>query len=146
MLQGDQNIFAWVRWSPTGDQIAFLKSPLYTSLDEGEAWIMNSNGAVSKKISDVIWNYPAIWSSDGTELMFANAGNIFEYETIQQILKNVTNFSGNIPVQHPSYSSDGKIIIFSSGNSGSQQIWSVEDGSVNQVTYNNQQNDYPILP
>jgi WD40 repeat protein len=143
LLKGTGNVYAWVRWSPKGDKIAFMKADLFA--DSGEVWTMNSDGTGPEKASDVVWNYPAVWSPDGTKLAFADAGNIWEYDAVGKSLKKVTKFSQG-EVQHPSYSVDGKTIVFSSAGSGESQIWTADNGVVVPLTNANDQKDYPILP
>jgi hypothetical protein len=139
LLKGDSNIFAWTRWSPKGDKIVFLKSDLLIS--HGEVWMMNPDGTGVEKASDVNWGYPAVWSPDGTKLAFADAGDIWEYDTVAKSLSNATNLKQGA-AEHPSYSADGKTIAFTSNG----QIWKAENGSAIQLTTDNQPKDYPLLP
>ncbi len=145
LVKGDSNVLTWVRWSPGGDKIAFLKSDLYITSGQESIWIMNSDGSGQEKASDVIWNYPPVWSPDGTRIAFSNSGDIWEYDAVEKSLKNVTNLKEG-GAGHPTYSADGKTIAFSSGVSGEQQIWAAKDGGVVQLTTGSQEKDYPILP
>ena len=139
VLRGDNNIFAWARWSPKGDKIAFLKSDLLTT--RGEVWSINAEGTGAEKASDVNWGYPAVWSPEGTKFAFANAGDIWEYDTVAKSLHQATNLNQG-GAEHPSYSADGKALTFSSNG----QIWKVENGSATQLTSDIQPKDYPLLP
>lgn len=145
LVSGVDNIFAWVRWSPKGDRIAFLKSDLYFRSGQQTVWIMNSDGAGLKNISSVVWNYPPVWSPDGTKVAFGNSGDVWEYNVLQSSLRNVTNFGRGL-AQHPNYSEDGKTVIFLSDVSGKKQIWAARDGDVVQLTTNEEEKGYPILP
>ncbi len=144
LLKGNGNILTWVRWSPKADKISFLMSDLLINKEQS-VWVMNSDGTGREKLSDVVWGYPAMWSPDGTNIAFANAGNIWEYDATSKSLKNTTNFTHG-QAQHPSYSADGKTIVFSSDVSGKNQIWSTQDGTVAQLTNDSSEKDYPILP
>ena len=139
LLKGDNHIFAWARWSPKGDKVAFLKSDLLITL--GEVWSINAEGTGAEKASDVNWGYPAVWSPDGTRFAFANAGDIWEYDTVAKSLHNATNLNHG-GAEHPSYSADGKALTFSSNG----QIWKMENGCTAQLTSDIQPKDYPILP
>lgn len=139
LLKGDNNIFAWARWSPKGDKIAFLKSDLLMTY--GEVWSINAEGTGAEKASDVNWGYPAVWSPDGTKFAFANAGDIWEYDTVAKSLHNATNLNQG-GAEHPSYSADGKALTFSSNG----QIWKVENRGATPLTSDIQPKDYPILP
>ena len=46
-LEGDNNIFAWARWSPKGDKIVFLKSDLLVT--QVEVWSMNADGTGAER-------------------------------------------------------------------------------------------------
>ncbi|HKW35879.1 MAG TPA: hypothetical protein VJN92_22940 [Candidatus Acidoferrum sp.] len=139
LLKGENSIFAWARWSPRGDKIVFLKSDLL--ITHSEVWSINADGTGAEKASDVNWGYPAVWSPDGTRFAFANARDIWEYDTVAKSLYNATNLDQGRG-EHPSYSTDGKTLAFSAIG----QIWKVENGSATQVTSDIQAKDYPILP
>lgn len=139
LLEGNNHIFAWARWSPKGDKIVFLKSDLLVT--QVEVWSMNADGTGAEKASDVNWGYPAVWSPDGTKFAFANSGDIWEYDTIAKSIHNATNLNQG-GAKHPSYSADGKTLTFASNG----QIWKVENGSATQLTSDIQPKDYPILP
>jgi len=138
LLKGDNNIFAWARWSPRCDKIVFLKSDLL--ITHGEVWSINADGTEAEKASDVNWGYPAVWSPDGTRFAFANARDIWEYDTVAKSLHNATNLNQGRG-EHPSYSADGETLVFSSIG----QIWKVMNGSVTQLTSDIRAKDYPIL-
>jgi hypothetical protein len=139
LLKGNNNIFAWARWSPTGNEIAFLKSDL--SVSQGEIWTLNSDGTGLAKISNVDWDYPPVWSPDGTKIAFSNSGNIWEFNVASKSLTNATNLKQG-GAEHPSYSADGQSIAFDANG----QIWKASNGNAMQITNDSRQNNYPILP
>ena len=71
-------IIAWEVWSPRGDKIAFLKGD--PSLTDNSIWIINPDGTGLKKISGVDWDYPPVWSADGSKLIFTYGGFIWAYD------------------------------------------------------------------
>ncbi len=141
----DKNIFAWVRWSSKGDKIAFMKSDLALSSGKQSVYVIDPDPKNPKpeKVSNVIWDYPQIWSPDGTRITFANEGNIWEYNISNKSIKNLTNFYKGTS-EHPDYSSDGQTITFTSNISGSKQIWSVRNGKTAQITTDDEEKDYPV--
>ncbi len=145
LLRSNKNIFAWVRWSPTGDKIALLKSDLGLSSAYRKLLILNSDGSGSEEISGINWGYPPVWSSDGTKIIFASLQNVWEYDAIQKLNRQVTNFNKG-QAKHPSYSADGKIIVFASDFSGENQIWATYNNEQIQLTKDDQDKVYPIIP
>ncbi len=145
ILEGDKNIFSWVRWSPNGDKIVFLKSDLMINSDSRRLMVINSDGTGLEKISGVLWGYPPVWSPDGSKIAFGNASNIWEYDANAKSLNKLTNFDRGTAF-HPTYSEDGKTVMFSSDVSGKKQVWSVKDGQAVQLTNDDQEKNYPILP
>lgn len=141
LLEGEENIFAWARWSPEGDRIAFLKSDLYLNSNANELWLIDTNNDV-QKISNVSWSYPPVWSSDSTKFLFAHDGKIWEYNTEPGFVFQVANISG-ISFKHPVYSLDEQVIAFSDG----EQIWTERGGIVEPVvSMQDQSQDYPVIP
>jgi len=145
LVRPDNSILAWVRWSPKGDKIAFMKSNLAINAGDQSVWVMNPDGAESQKLSAVAWDYPPVWSPDGTKFAFSNGADISEYDAVGRSLRNVTNLSQG-GAGYPSYSADGNTIVFSSSASGENQIWAAQDGAVAQLTTGSQEKGYPILP
>jgi len=139
LLKGDNNIFARARWSPKGHKIVFLKSGFL--IIYSEVWSINADGTGVEKASDVNCGCPVVWSPDGTKFAFANAGDIWEYDTIAKSLHNATNLNQG-GAEHPSYCADGKTLAFSSKG----QIWKAENGSATQLTSDIPPKDHPILP
>ena len=159
LYNGDgQSILAWSRWSPNGDKIAFMKSNINNFSQE--LWLMDINGENLKEVSNIIWNYPPVWSPDGRKLLFAVQenqdpqyylydyksleSNLWEFDTITNTLNKLTNFSHEKVLQ-PSYRADGSI-IFVSNLSGADEIWSIKDGNLLQLTSDGINKRYPVAP
>jgi dipeptidyl aminopeptidase/acylaminoacyl peptidase len=145
LVEGNGNILAWVRWSPDGDKIVFMQSDRWISSGQQSVWVINPDATGAEKISDIAWSYPPVWSPDGSKIAFANAGNIWEYNVAKKALGKLTNFDKGTAMQ-PSYSQDGGMVTFISDFSGQQQVWVVRDGRADQLTNDNQDKGYPILP
>ncbi len=145
LVKTDNSILSWIRWSPTGNKIAFLKSDLWASSGQQFAWVTNPDGTGAVNISGVNWGYPPAWSPDGSKLAFANAVGIWEYDTHAKTLNNVSNVA-NAAVSHPSYSGDGSTIVFSANIGGESQIWAAQAGGVVKLTSGSGEKDYPIMP
>lgn len=139
ILKGDRNILAGLRWFPKGDELAIMLADLLA--EHSEIWTVNPDGSELAKVSDIAWNYPPVWSPDGTRIAFSNAGDIWEYNILGKSLHNATNLSQG-GAQHPNYSADGKTLVFSSNG----QLWKSENGVATQLMNDIQPRDYPILP
>jgi len=142
LVGGNGNILGRPEWSPSGDRIVFLKSDLHIMPGQQTVWITNGNGGVPREISNIDWGYPPAWAPDGTKVAFSYGGNIREYDLSNGSLRNVTNYINGVAT-HPSYSADGKTIVFS-GPEG--QIWSSQANNLLELTHLGTVNDYPILP
>lgn len=147
LVKGDKSTYAWLRFSPDGKQIAYLKSDLYGHPSQQTLQILSLNDVMAQTVSDVTWNYPALWSPDSSRLLFIreDALNVWEYNVAQKALAPVTHFEKGT-VQHPSYSTDGGAIVFSYNILGDQQIWELKNGQTVQQTSGSDAKDYPVLP
>lgn len=139
VLKGEGNIIAYPRWSPSGDRLSFLKSDLAGRPGNQTIWIVLSDGSKMEKVSTVQWNHPPVWSLDGSTAVFADQGDIWKFGVQQNELKNLTN-KRTKSAMHPSYANDEVTILFSDG----EQIWSVKEGNVEQVTDDGGIKGYPI--
>jgi Tol biopolymer transport system component len=145
LFKGGDNILAWMRFSRDGKTIAFMKSDLGILPGNQSVWTINSDGTEASMISDINWDYPPVWSPDGSKLAFANSANIDEYDVLQKSTRSITNFdSGN--AVHPEYSSDGQTVLFSSDVSGKNSTWAAANRSVLQLTDGDSEGHYPVLP
>jgi Tol biopolymer transport system component len=72
------NYISFARWSPDGEQIAFIKIPdSPTPFTVGELWVMNANGSNARKLTDADagHGYAANWSPDGKRIAFVARAN-----------------------------------------------------------------------
>ncbi|MGH9461129.1 MAG: hypothetical protein ACRD1X_07915 [Vicinamibacteria bacterium] len=164
LVRGDDEIFAWLRWSPTGDKIAFLRSKIgaKTPDEARQLWVVNPDGTGATKIAgNVLWAYPPVWSPDGRKLLIAvneNGGansiavdyetlesNISEFEIASQLLRKLASFHGARAL-YPSYSGDGGSVVFVADQSGVDEVWRIKGGKLEQLTNDGTPKQYPILP
>lgn len=160
------DILAWVRWSPDGSKIAFLRSNLNAQDSETarEIWIMNHDGTSPRKITGrIVWSYPPVWSPDGKKILLIVQENrterensiwtdfnklesdLFEYDVIKNSLYQKTALK-NKRVLHPQYSSDGTSAIFVANESGADEVWALKGDKLLQLTDDGEQKRYPIMP
>jgi len=130
--KGEGVMFAWVRWSPDGKKIAFMQSDLFGSSGMQSTWIMDTATQKLERVSEIEWNYPQIWSPDGTSIVFANNGDIWSFDVASSSLKQVSNFKDS-SANRPTYSSDGRILAFTEHNSLINNIWTLQDGELVEV-------------
>ena len=58
LRKGQDNVFAWLHFSPDAKKVAFMKGNLYNQPEDQSLWVMNPDGTGTVKISDITWNYP----------------------------------------------------------------------------------------
>ncbi len=124
------SIITFARWSPDGQQIAFIKMPdTETPFPLGELWVMDADGNHARLLApaDAGHGYAAAWSPDSTRLAFvgrdnpedaradesagALVSNIYIVEVNSGKITRVTNFEGKI-VEAPVWSADGHFLAF----------------------------------
>lgn len=67
------NYISYVRWSPDGKQIAFIKTPdTQTPFTVGELWVVGADGSDPRQLAKVDsgHGFAANWSPDGTKIAF----------------------------------------------------------------------------
>lgn len=130
-LYADQyNYISFARFSPNGEQIAFIKIPdTQTPFTVGELWVMNSDGSNARKLADADagHGYAAAWSPDGAKIAFvvrenpeeeradqssvALISNIYAVEVKSGALTKVTSIE-NGRAETPVWSADGNTLAF----------------------------------
>jgi hypothetical protein len=131
-LYKDQlNYISFVRFSPDGSQIAFIKIPdIQIPFTIGELWIMNRDGSNARKLADADagHGYAANWSPDGKQIAFVvreNPGdehanqssdslisNIYVVNIGSGTLRKITELN-NGRTETPFWSPDGNTLAFS---------------------------------
>lgn len=124
------NYVSFARWSPDGNQIAFIKIPdSPTPFTVGELWVMNKDGSDSHKLADADagHGYAANWSTDGMKIAFVARENPEDERANQSresLLSNIYIIdvtSGDLTqlthlteghMETPSWSPDGNTLAF----------------------------------
>jgi len=138
ILNGDDSILTWLQWSPKGDKILYMQSDLLLRPGKQFVWMMDSDGGNKVKIDSVDWDYPAVWSPDGTSVAFANKGDIWEYGVQDKKLVQLTKQGADQPAIHPEYSADGKTITYQLQSGNSEERLSVSSSLQNYTDIENQ--------
>ncbi len=124
------NYISFVRWSPNGKQIAFIKIPdSQTPFTTGELWVIDADGNNARKLADADagHGYAANWSPDGGRIAFvfrentedvnanesadALISNIYIVDVTTKEITQITNFSEG-RAETPHWSPDGNSLFF----------------------------------
>ena len=124
------NYLSFARYSPDGDQIAFIKIPdTQTPFTVGELWAMNADGSSPRKLADADagHGYAASWSPDGKRIAFvirenpedehadqssdSLISNIYTVDVGSGTLKKITDLNQG-HVETPFWSPDGNTLAF----------------------------------
>lgn len=78
LFTDSKNYLSFVRWSPDGRRLAFIKIPdTQIPFTVGELWVANADGSLPVKVADADagHGYAASWSPDGMRLAFVIRSN-----------------------------------------------------------------------
>jgi dipeptidyl aminopeptidase/acylaminoacyl peptidase len=142
LLHADQyNYLSFARFSPDGEQIAFIKIPdTQTPFTVGELWIMDSDGSKARKLADADagHGYAANWSPNGKRIAFvvrenpdddaanqsseALISNIYIVDVESGELTQITKFMGG-RTETPFWSPDGNTLAFNVVVNGRMKVF-----------------------
>jgi Tol biopolymer transport system component len=129
----------WPVWSPDGKRLAFVS----TRDGTWEVFVMNANGSgvrqLTHRIASTELNVTPAWSPDGRLIAFSSTRTpenpeIWVVRPDGKGLRRLTRTKGDVHVLgddgFPSWSSDGRLIAFSSNRTGDGEVWLMRrDGS-----------------
>ncbi len=116
-LTNDPETETQLSWSPTGEQIAFVKS-------RGDFWVMRPDGKGARRVFES-WNAPSYdWSPDGKWLVYSQSNNDFNSDIFIAPLdarREPFNLSMHPDNDYgPSWSPDGMMIAFTGRHIGEE--------------------------
>lgn len=119
-------------WSPDGKRIAFAS--YHESGGAGEVYVMNTDGSRQTRLTYDGGVYPS-WAPGGKQIAFVRAGNIWIMNADGSAQRAIT--AGGAGDQHPSWSDDGKYIVFSSFRDGNSELYrvQVDGGGLTRLTF-----------
>lgn len=141
---------SFARWSPDGNQIAFIKIPdSPTPFTVGELLVMNKDGSDSHKLADADagHGYAANWSPDGMKIAFVareNPADESANQSRESLLSNIYIIdvaSGELTqlthlteghVETPSWSPDGNTLAFNAVVDGRIEV-RIEDIATGEI-------------
>jgi len=122
-----------VKWSPRGDQIAFVKWRIVATptFPLGQLWVMNADGSNPRQLSSILtgpkyelgYGFTPAWSPNGEQIAFLSShtppgdggyGNVYVVDVRNATVSQLTRFK-QVQVRAPIWSPDGFRIAFLSG-------------------------------
>ena len=135
------HIAAQFRWSPNGEQIAFiLLEDTTTPFSIGELWVMDADGTNERFLAgaDGGHGFPIYWSQDGSRLFFvqrentsdpsadvdptALLSNLYEVHLLDGSVDPLTTFTESL-IEEPALSPDGSLIAFTRIKGQHVEVW-----------------------
>ena len=142
LAENGQEGNTFLRYTRDGRRLAFVRAQKLNPYNAGELWLMNANGADSRKLSVTgSQDFDPVWTHDGKHLLFIHRENIndlaaetdparlisnlWDYDVDSQLVRQLTTFRGK-RVRNPSVSLDDQRITFISNQTGADEIWTTD--------------------
>ncbi|NIS81634.1 MAG: hypothetical protein GTO14_15835 [Anaerolineales bacterium] len=140
-LTNNERMDIYPRWSPDSKLIAIVTGDLHTP----KLTIFNLVGAGEERlVSDLLVSrLKFVWSPVGDHIAFWSTDNIYLVNTSDGSSMNLTS-GANLNAGLPSFSSDGKILVFDAdilGSDQNTQLFIVEADGADLIEFNYDQGD-----
>ncbi len=144
LLAEPGSILALPRWSPDGNQLAYIRMPdTQIPFPNGELWLLDMAGTRSRFLSeaDAGHGYAPAWSPDGNRIAFV----VRENPADPLVLQTAGNLRSNIHVLEvetgrssgmtrlqdarvgaPAWAPDSRSLVFAAGIDGKMSLWAYD--------------------
>jgi len=146
ILSEPGDIVAYLRPSPDGKQLAFIRFPdSQTPFPDGELWIMDTGGKNARSLgeADAGHGYAPAWSPDGSQLAVVGRdnptdpqveqsasalhSNVYRVQVRSGVRTPVSTFAKAV-VETPVWSPDGLSLYFNVAENDTIQVWYEQAG------------------
>ena len=157
---GEGNTF--LRYSPDGQKLAFIRVQRLNTYNAGELWLANADGSEAQRLSvGGSQDFDPVWSHDGRLMVFIHrenletvladqdpsllVSNIWMIDVATRTLRPLSQFHGK-RVRNPALSVDDQRITFVSNDSGYDEIWNADLHGTDPypITHDKRTNLYPM--
>lgn len=152
----------FLRYSPDGQKLAFMRVQRPNTYNAGELWVTNSDGSGAQRLSvGGSQDFDPIWSHDARLIVFIHrenlesvladqdpsllVSNIWMIDQATRTLRPLSKFHGK-RARQPSISVDDQRITFVSNESGFDEIWMADLHGTDPypITHDKRSNLYPM--
>lgn len=157
---GEGNTF--LRYSPNGQKLAFIRVQRLNTYNAGELWIANADGSDAQRLSvGGSQDFDPVWSHDGRLIVFIHrenletvladqdpsllVSNIWMIDLATRTLRPLSQFRGK-RVRNPAISVDDQRITFVANETGYDELWNADLHGTDPypITHDKRTNLYPM--